>query len=93
MTTDEIKTCGVEMTPDHSRWGEGSPGRSHLEAVPQAGDAGGVPDPGEHVPVGTVLLTGTGIIVTKDAALEPGDVVSIRVAEIGELSNPAEVVG
>jgi 2-keto-4-pentenoate hydratase/2-oxohepta-3-ene-1,7-dioic acid hydratase in catechol pathway len=43
--------------------------------------------------VGTVLLTGTGIIVTKDAALEPGDVVSIRVAEIGELSNPAEVVG
>ncbi len=45
-----------------------------------------------HVPVGTVLLTGTGIIVTRDAALAEGDVVSIRVAEIGELSNPAAVV-
>jgi 2-dehydro-3-deoxy-D-arabinonate dehydratase len=46
-----------------------------------------------RVPVGTVLLTGTGIIVTREAALAPGDVVSIRVPEIGELSNPAAVVG
>jgi len=46
-----------------------------------------------RVPVGTVLLTGTGIIVTKEAALAPGDVVSISVPEIGELSNPAAVVG
>lgn len=43
-------------------------------------------------PAATVLLTGTGIIVTEEAALAPGDVVSIRVAEIGELSNPAAMV-
>ncbi len=42
-----------------------------------------------HVPRGTVLLTGTGIIVPKEAALAPGDIVTIRVPEIGELSNPA----
>jgi 2-dehydro-3-deoxy-D-arabinonate dehydratase len=41
------------------------------------------------IPVGTVLLTGTGIIVTAEAALDHGDVVSIHVKEIGELSNPA----
>ena len=40
-----------------------------------------------------MLLTGTGIIVTEESALAPGDVVSIVVPEIGELSNPAEVVG
>jgi 2-dehydro-3-deoxy-D-arabinonate dehydratase len=45
------------------------------------------------VPSGTVLLTGTGIIVTKENALAPGDVVSISIPEIGELSNPAAVVG
>jgi 2-dehydro-3-deoxy-D-arabinonate dehydratase len=41
------------------------------------------------VPSGSVLLTGTGIIVTEESALAPGDVVTIRVPEIGELSNPA----
>ncbi|HXA53090.1 MAG TPA: fumarylacetoacetate hydrolase family protein, partial [Candidatus Acidoferrum sp.] len=45
------------------------------------------------VPAGTVLLTGTGIIVTKESALAPGDVVTILVPGIGELSNPAAVVG
>jgi 2-dehydro-3-deoxy-D-arabinonate dehydratase len=45
------------------------------------------------VPCGSVLLTGTGIIVTEESALAPGDVVNIKVPEIGELSNPAEVVG
>jgi 2-dehydro-3-deoxy-D-arabinonate dehydratase len=45
------------------------------------------------VPAGSVLLTGTGIIITQDAALEPGDVVSIRVPEIGELTNRAAAVG
>ena len=45
-----------------------------------------------HVPAGSVLLTGTGIIVTQEAALQSGDTVSIRVPEIGELSNPAMVV-
>jgi len=44
------------------------------------------------VPAGSVLLTGTGIIVTEDAALAPGDTVTIRIPEIGELSNSAVVV-
>ncbi len=42
-----------------------------------------------RVPCGAVLLTGTGIIVPQEAALAPGDVVAIRIPEIGELSNPA----
>jgi len=44
------------------------------------------------VPAASVLLTGTGIIVTEQAALAAGDTVSIRVPEIGELSNRAAVV-
>jgi 2-dehydro-3-deoxy-D-arabinonate dehydratase len=42
-----------------------------------------------RVPGGAVVLTGTGIIVPREAALEPGDVVSIRIPEIGELVNRA----
>ncbi len=45
------------------------------------------------VPTGTVVLTGTGIIVTEEAALQPGDEVSIEVPEIGRLTNPAATVG
>lgn len=45
------------------------------------------------VPPGSVLLTGTGIIVTEEAALQPGDVVTISVPEIGELTNTAALVG
>ncbi|MBM3814631.1 MAG: 2-keto-3-deoxy-D-arabinonate dehydratase [Acidimicrobiia bacterium] len=44
------------------------------------------------VPSGSVLCTGTGIIVKEEHALQPGDVVTIRVPQIGELSNPAEIV-
>src|SRR3984893_14725165 len=44
------------------------------------------------VPAGSVVCTGTGIIVTEDAALSAGDIVSIRVPQIGELSNVAEIV-
>jgi 2-dehydro-3-deoxy-D-arabinonate dehydratase len=44
------------------------------------------------VPAGSVLLTGTGIIVPEEAALRPGDVVTVRIPVIGELSNPAELV-
>jgi 2-dehydro-3-deoxy-D-arabinonate dehydratase len=44
-------------------------------------------------PAATVLLTGTGIIVPEDAALAPGDVVTIRIPEIGELTNHAQMVG
>lgn len=45
-----------------------------------------------RVPLGSVLMTGTGIIVPQEAALVPGDTVSIRVKEIGELKNPAAIV-
>lgn len=45
-----------------------------------------------HVPCGTVLLTGTGIIVPAEAALAPGDVVTIRVPQIGELANRTVMV-
>jgi 2-dehydro-3-deoxy-D-arabinonate dehydratase len=44
------------------------------------------------VPGGSVLLTGTGIIVTEEVALAPGDVVTIEVPEIGKLRNTAAVV-
>ena len=45
-----------------------------------------------NVPAGSVLLTGTGIIVKEDAALAPGDVVSISAPEIGTLTNIAAMV-
>jgi 2-dehydro-3-deoxy-D-arabinonate dehydratase len=44
------------------------------------------------VPGGSVLLTGTGIIVTEESALAAGDVITIDVPAIGTLSNPAAVV-
>ena len=39
-------------------------------------------------PAGTLLLTGTGIIVTRETALAPGDIVTIAIPQIGELRNP-----
>src|SRR5271169_2154008 len=45
------------------------------------------------VPAGTVLCTGTGIIVKEDAALAAGDVVEIECSAIGVLSNRVAVVG
>ena len=45
------------------------------------------------VPAGSVLLTGTGIVIGEEAALEAGDSVTIRVEQIGELTNQAAVVG
>lgn len=47
---------------------------------------------GNPVPSGSVLLTGTGIMVARGAALAPGDTVSIRSEGIGELMNPVAVV-
>jgi 2-dehydro-3-deoxy-D-arabinonate dehydratase len=44
------------------------------------------------VPAGSVLLTGTGIIVTREAALAAGDVVTIAAGGLGTLVNPAAVV-
>ncbi|MFQ5828673.1 MAG: fumarylacetoacetate hydrolase family protein [Candidatus Methylomirabilia bacterium] len=40
------------------------------------------------VPPGTVLSTGTGILVPDEHALQPGDVVSITIDQIGTLRNP-----
>ena len=45
-----------------------------------------------RVPTGTVLLTGTGIIVPQEAALAPGDTVTISVPEIGDLINSRDGV-
>jgi len=44
------------------------------------------------IPMGTVLLTGTGVIVPAEAALKSKDIVSIKIPEIGELSNVAQIV-
>ena len=44
------------------------------------------------VPSATVILTGTGIIVTQEAALAPGDIVTIEAPQIGKLVNPAALV-
>lgn len=44
------------------------------------------------IPSGSVLCTGTGIIVREEHALAAGDIVTITVPEIGTLSNPAAVV-
>lgn len=42
------------------------------------------------VPVGTVMTTGTGIMVPNDYALAAGDVVEIEIENIGKLSNPVK---
>jgi len=39
------------------------------------------------IPIGTVVSTGTGIIVPNDVPLAPGDIVEITIEEIGTLSN------
>src|SRR4051794_30934 len=44
------------------------------------------------VPSGSVLCTGTGIIVKEDSRLEPGDVCTITVTGIGTLTNTAAIV-
>lgn len=40
------------------------------------------------LPAGTVVSTGTGILVPDDAALAPGDVVDITLERVGRLVNP-----
>jgi 2-dehydro-3-deoxy-D-arabinonate dehydratase len=45
-----------------------------------------------QVPAGSILMTGTGIIVTQEAALAEGDIVTIGIPEFGELKNPAVIV-
>lgn len=45
-----------------------------------------------HIPAGSVLLTGTGIIATAESALAPGDIVTITAESIGSLANEAVIV-
>lgn len=45
-----------------------------------------------RIPAGTVLMTGTGIIIPAETSLQSGDIVTIRVPEIGELTNIAKKV-
>ena len=40
------------------------------------------------VPIGTVMTTGTGIMIPNDYALMAGDIVEIEIEGIGKLSNP-----
>lgn len=44
-------------------------------------------------PLGAFLLTGTGIVPPDDFTLQAGDLVTIAIDQIGELSNPVQVVG
>ncbi len=44
-------------------------------------------------PHGVVLMTGTGLVPDADTTLEAGDVVTITIDGVGELSNPVAVVG
>jgi 2-dehydro-3-deoxy-D-arabinonate dehydratase len=46
-----------------------------------------------RVPAGTVLSTGTGILVPDEHALRPGDVVEITLDRVGTLRNPVRHVG
>lgn len=45
-----------------------------------------------HVPTGTILSTGTGIIQPLGTGLEAGDIVTITCPELGELINPVAIV-
>lgn len=45
------------------------------------------------LPAGTVVSTGTGILVPDDRALAPGDVVEITLERVGRLVNPVRRLG
>jgi 2-dehydro-3-deoxy-D-arabinonate dehydratase len=45
------------------------------------------------VPPGTVLSTGTGILVPDEHALRPGDQVAITIDGVGTLRNPVRRLG
>lgn len=44
------------------------------------------------VPAGSVLLTGSGIMVGRESALADGDIVTINMPQLGELSNTASLL-
>jgi 2-dehydro-3-deoxy-D-arabinonate dehydratase len=95
VTADELKdpynltlTCTIERAGQTIFHGDVSTSRLHrkletlIEYLLRA----------NNVPAGSVVLTGTGIIVKEDAALAPGDSVSISAPPIGTLTNIAAVV-
>ena len=45
------------------------------------------------VPAGTVICTGTGVIVSAEHALQEGDIVEVEVPGVGLLKNPARRLG
>ncbi|MGZ4115491.1 MAG: fumarylacetoacetate hydrolase family protein [Actinomycetota bacterium] len=45
------------------------------------------------LPVGAILLTGTGVVPQADVTLLPGDVVRIAIGPLGALENAVELVG
>jgi len=45
------------------------------------------------IPAGTVVLTGTGIIVSAEHALRDGDIVEVEIPGFGRLLNPARRLG
>ena len=45
------------------------------------------------IPAGTVLSTGTGILVPDEHALRDGDLVEVEIAGIGVLRNPVKKLG
>jgi 2-dehydro-3-deoxy-D-arabinonate dehydratase len=44
----------------------------------------------QSFPSGCILLTGTGIVPSTDFTLQPGDVTSIHIDDLGELRNTVE---
>ncbi len=44
-------------------------------------------------PDGAVLMTGTGLVPDQDVTVEAGDVITIAIDGVGELTNPVVVVG
>ena len=48
---------------------------------------------GDHYPHGVVLATGTSAVPKADVTLAEGDVVTVRVEEVGALTNPVVRVG
>jgi 2-dehydro-3-deoxy-D-arabinonate dehydratase len=95
VTTDELTNpYNLQMTCEIVRGGKvlfsGSTSTAKLHRKIE--DIVGYLTRSNQVPSCSVLCTGTGIIVTEEVALAPGDVVRIRVPEIGELANTAAVV-
>jgi 2-dehydro-3-deoxy-D-arabinonate dehydratase len=95
VTPDELpEVSGLELSCTVQREGR----RQFFDQVPLARLARTIAGLVEYllranpVPAGSVLMTGTGVRITEEAALAPGDTVLVRLPEIGELSNPVAVV-